>query len=78
MKLPHADQAIIDIAKLRDYSLNPLHPEGKHKARVFAATLGFSAYDAEKLRAMIFTGISTEEATAGVADEHGGTVYSRF
>ena len=71
MKLPHADQAIVDIAKLRDYSLNPLHPEGKHKARVFAATLGFSAFDAEKLRAMIFTGISTEEATAGVADEHG-------
>lgn len=71
MRLPHADQAIVDIAKLRDYSLNPSHPEGKHKARVFAAILGFSVADAERLRAMIVAAISTEEATAGVTDEHG-------
>jgi hypothetical protein len=71
MRLPHADLAVIDIAKLRDYSLNPVHPEGKHKARVFAATLGFSVADVEKLRAMIVTAISREEATPGAADEHG-------
>ena|SRR3989442_622591 len=71
MKLPRFDQAIIDIAKLRDYSLNPFHPEGKHKARVFAATLGFSAADAEKLRAMIVAAISTQETIAGEEDEHG-------
>ena len=71
MKLPNADQAVADIAKLRDYSLNPLHPEGKHKARVFAASLGLSASDAERLRAMISTAISTEEATTGASDEHG-------
>jgi hypothetical protein len=71
MKLPNAERAIIDIEKLRDYSLNPLHPEGKHKARVFAGTLGLSAADAEKLRAMISTAISTEEASQGPADEHG-------
>jgi hypothetical protein len=40
MKLPNAGQAIVDIAKLRDYSLSPTHEEGKHKARVFAAALG--------------------------------------
>lgn len=40
MKLPNAENAVIDIAKLRDYSLNPNHPEGKHKARVFQAKLG--------------------------------------
>ena len=71
MKLPHADQAVVDIAKLRDYSLNPLHPEGKHKARVFAAALGFSLSDAEKLRAMIIAAISTEDDDAGPTDEHG-------
>ena len=71
MKLPHADQAIIDIAKLRDYSLNLQHPEGKHKARVFVASLGFSAADAEKFRVIIMTAISREEAIAGVSDEHG-------
>jgi hypothetical protein len=71
MKLPHADRATIDIAKLRDYGLNPLHPEGKHKARVFSAALGFSLSDAEKLRAMIIAAISTEDATTGATDEHG-------
>ena len=71
MKLPHADQASVDIAKLRDYSLNPHHPEGKHKARVFASRLGFSASDAEKLRALIIDAISVEEAIAGEPDEHG-------
>jgi hypothetical protein len=71
MKLPHADQTTIDIAKLRDYSLNELHPEGKHKARVFAAVLGFSRADAEKLRGMIVSAISNEEAIVRVADEHG-------
>jgi hypothetical protein len=78
MKLPHADQAVVDIAKLRDYSLNPLHPEGKHKARVFAATLGFSTSDAEKLLAMIVAAISTEEATTGATDEHGARYVVDF
>lgn len=71
MKLPYADQAIIDIAKLRDYSLNLLHPEGKHKARVFASALGFSAADAETLRKMIVSAISKEDAVTGLGDEHG-------
>jgi Domain of unknown function (DUF6883) len=71
MKLPHADHAIIDIAKLRDYSLNPLHPEGKHKARVFASLLGFTAADAETLRNIILNAILIEEAIEGVTDEHG-------
>jgi hypothetical protein len=35
MKLPNAEKAVVDIVKLRDYSLNPHHPEGKHKARAF-------------------------------------------
>lgn len=74
MRLPHPEQATIDIAKLRDYGLNLLHPEGKHKARVFAAALGISAPDAEKLRDMIFAAIFTNEAIIGHSDEHG----SRF
>jgi hypothetical protein len=47
MKLPNAERAFIDLAKLRDYSLCATHPEGKHKARVFAAALGIAATDAE-------------------------------
>ena len=50
MIIPHADHAVIDIRKLRDYRLNPLHNEGKHKARAFAAALGMTAADAKSLR----------------------------
>src|SRR6266404_406005 len=78
MKLPHADHAKIEIAKLRDYCLNPLHPEGKHKARVFAAALGFSPSDAEKLRALIVAAISTEDAITGATDEHGARYVVDF
>lgn len=46
MRLPNLEHAVIDIEKLRAYVLNPLHPEGRHKARVFLAALGVSADDA--------------------------------
>jgi hypothetical protein len=48
--LPNGDRAVVDIAKLRDYCLNPFHEDGKHKARVFAAALGLSRADASWLR----------------------------
>lgn len=41
MKLPHADRAIVDPVKVRDYLLSPEHPVGRAKARFFAA-LGFT------------------------------------
>ena len=50
MRLPNGERATVDIAKLRGYSLNPRHPEGKHKARVFAAALGLTLEDAGWLR----------------------------
>jgi hypothetical protein len=50
VKLPNAEHAIVEIAKLRDYSLDATHEEGKHKARVFAAALAIGADDAEWLR----------------------------
>ena len=63
MKLPNAERAVVDIEKLRDYCLNPAHPEGKHKARVFLAALGLKAEDAERLRKLIREAILIEEAT---------------
>jgi len=53
MRLPNAEKALIDLRKLRDYCLNPLHPEGRHKARVFAAALGIGRQDADWLQAAI-------------------------
>jgi hypothetical protein len=46
MKLPNAENAVVDIAELRDYTLSPNHPEGKHKARAFLEKLGLERTDA--------------------------------
>jgi len=50
MKLPNSEKAFVDIAKLRDYSLNPEHESGGHKARGFRSALGLTLDDAEWLR----------------------------
>jgi hypothetical protein len=50
MQLPNSHKAVVEIGKLRDYSLNPNHPVGKHKARVFRAALGITLTEAEWLR----------------------------
>ena len=50
MRLPNPSRAVVDIAKLTEYCLNPEHEDGKHKAKVFAAALGLSRNDAEWLR----------------------------
>jgi hypothetical protein len=62
MKLPNAEHAVVDIAKLRDYCLNPEHPKGKHKARVFLSKLGITQNDAEELRRAILQGVILAEA----------------
>ena len=53
MRLPNAEHAAIDIEKLKDYCLNPEHPKGKHKARVFYEKLGLTRNDAELLRELV-------------------------
>jgi hypothetical protein len=55
--LPNADRAIIDERKVRDYLLNPLHARGEHKARMFAAALGYRRIDYQDLIAQIRSGI---------------------
>jgi hypothetical protein len=68
MIIPNAELAIIDIRKLRDYCLNPLHDEGKHKARLFAASVGMTETDAEALRQILLKAIKTESAIIGRRD----------
>jgi len=51
--LPRASEAEIPDAKLRDYALNPQHPDGMHKARVFLSALGLSQDDWPGLRDQI-------------------------
>lgn len=69
--LPNADKAVVLIEKLRDYSLDPLHPNGKHKARVFASALGMTQEDAPRLRQMILEAVLTTEAVETDTNKHG-------
>jgi hypothetical protein len=40
--LPNSELAILDIRKIEDYCLNPLHPRGRHKAHLFRELLGIT------------------------------------
>jgi hypothetical protein len=71
VKLPNADKAVIEIAKLRDYCLNPDHYRGRHKARVFASALALTADDSEELRDAVLEAILTGDTVAGESDQFG-------
>lgn len=71
MLLPNCKRAVVDIRKLRDYCLNPLHDEGKHKARLFAAALGMTARDAQELRKILLVAVLDNEAALGRHDQYG-------
>jgi hypothetical protein len=62
--LPHAADAVIAAAKLRDYTLNPDHPDGGPKARVFAAVFGYSRQDWPQLREALLAAIQEAPAMA--------------
>jgi hypothetical protein len=57
--------------KLRDYSLDPVHPEGKHKARVFAAALGLTRNDAHWLHEQMLAAARTQDCQLGRTTNHG-------
>jgi uncharacterized protein DUF6883 len=70
MLVPNAEHAVVDIRKLRDYCLTPLHEDGKHKARLFVAE-GITATDAEALRDTLLQVVKTHEAQLGRRDAYG-------
>ena len=71
MKLPRAEHAFIDERKLVDYCLNPGHPRGRHKARVFSSALGFAESSAPIIRAALLEAARNRDAVPGEVDEHG-------
>jgi hypothetical protein len=71
MKVPGAERAFVDIAKLRDYSLNSIHKEGRHKARVFAAALDLAEEDAEWLRQILLEVVCQHDCQLGRRTEFG-------
>ena len=70
-KLPNSQNAIIELAKLRDYCLSADHPRGRHKARVFREALGLSVDDAEWLRQELLEGIKNHPAEKQEIDSFG-------
>jgi hypothetical protein len=78
MKLPGGDNAIIEIAKIRDYCLNPEHLRGKHKARVFKSALGMTAEDAEELLAVLVLAAREGETEIGASDLFGNRYIIDF
>ena len=71
MLVPNAEDAVVDIRKLRDYCLNPNHEVGKHKAKVFASALNLTEKDAPALQSALLEAVKTLEAETGKLDEHG-------
>jgi len=72
--LPNVDRAVVDIAKLRDYCLNPDHEDGKHKARVFASALDLRQGDADWLRGRLLEAAVSEQAIM-ISKNRFGTLY---
>jgi hypothetical protein len=63
--------AIIDTEKISDYCLNPEHPRGKHKARVFQSALGMTSANVDDLISSINRRIRDIECEVGEADAYG-------
>ena len=76
MKLPNGTRAIVEIEKLSNYCLSSQHPEGRHKARVFLATLGMVASDAGKLREILLTAAVGNNEVAMIGADKYGCRYS--
>ncbi len=71
VKLPNGERAFVNMTKLVGYSLSPVHEEGKHKARVFAAALGIGPNDAEWLRSQLLAAAREMDCEFGQRDEFG-------
>lgn len=57
--------------KLVHYCLDPSHPRGRHKARLFASTLGITQKSAEILRDALLRAALEEEALPAREDDYG-------
>jgi hypothetical protein len=71
VKLPNGERAHVSLSRLTGYLLNPAHPLGKHKARVFASALGLDASGAGELRTWLLSLAASGETHAGLVDQYG-------
>lgn len=71
MRLPHPELAVIDDNKLTGYSLNPNHPDGRHKARVFKSALDLNLDDVTELKNALLEAVQTYDAIADKQNKYG-------
>lgn len=74
MKLPNGANADLG-TKLEEYTLNPHHWDGRHKARVFESVLGITMANAEILRDAILTAVASSELTVTKGNNGHDDVY---
>jgi hypothetical protein len=70
VRIPNAETAVIEAAKVRDYLLNPDYPDNRGKARLFAA-LGYERADYERFVEDLRTQHLTMDALQTGSTEHG-------
>ena len=61
-RLPNSDRAVLDLRKIEDYCLSPVHPRGRHAARVFRQALGIDRTNAKWLREALLATLPRGEA----------------
>ncbi|AVK04822.1 pre-toxin domain with VENN motif family protein [Pseudomonas paraeruginosa] len=66
-----ANRAVIDPRKLTDYALNPDHPVGGNKARVFESVLGFTKGNSDLLMKQLKEGVMKNTPIPGKVDQYG-------
>ena len=71
MQLASLGELSIDVRKLEEYCLNPSHPRGRHKARVFLRALGLAQSDAQWLRTALLNTVSDADAVEVDNDRFG-------
>ncbi|MBD2472410.1 DUF6883 domain-containing protein [Nostoc sp. FACHB-145] len=71
MKLPNPERAIVETEKIAGYCLNPEHPEGKHKARVFQSALDLNLDNVEELQTLLLQAVANYDAIPGKRNSYG-------
>ena len=74
MRLPNGKRADLG-TKLEEYTLNPQHFEGRHKARVFEAALGITVSNADVLRRGLLDAAATSDQVESKGDNGFGELY---
>jgi hypothetical protein len=75
MRLPNGDRADLG-TKIEGYILNDSHPEGRHKARLFASILGITPSNAGILRRALLAAAATSDAAEPAGSNEFGRRYT--